>query len=66
MTKAFPLFKKVQAMLDDLNTVMQENLMGVPTVGKPGHRRGPSIAVEAGPDPARNEAHRSGRGVGAF
>jgi ATP-binding cassette subfamily B protein len=32
MRKAFPLFKQVQTMLDGLNTVMQENLMGVRVV----------------------------------
>ncbi|MBM3187499.1 MAG: ABC transporter ATP-binding protein, partial [Chloroflexi bacterium] len=30
--KAFPLFEQVQARLDDLNTVMQENLAGVRVV----------------------------------
>jgi ATP-binding cassette, subfamily B, multidrug efflux pump len=30
--KAFPLFQQVQTMLDGLNTVMQENLMGVRVV----------------------------------
>ena len=32
MSQAFPLFKQVQNMLDGLNTVMQENLMGVRVV----------------------------------
>ena len=32
INKVFPMFKEVQARLDDLNTVMQENLMGVRVV----------------------------------
>lgn len=30
--RVFPMFKEVQARLDDLNTVMQENLMGIRVV----------------------------------
>ncbi|TFG72997.1 MAG: ABC transporter ATP-binding protein [Anaerolineales bacterium] len=32
IVKAFPLYSKVQANLDNLNTIMQENLMGVRVV----------------------------------
>jgi len=32
INKVFPMFKEVQARLDDLNTVMQENLMGIRVV----------------------------------
>ena len=32
IVKAFPLFSKVQSNLDNLNTIMQENLMGVRVV----------------------------------